>query len=801
MAPLAVRPGEELPVEGVVAAAREFLADAKAVEAALVVDRRREPLLAELHDAFLGFRDADESIGRLVKRIQPPLWEALPGGDGNLWGFTNEEERLFPERFAAAAARVPEVDLASVFRSYLVDDARRIEAQRIQLLLAFGEFVAGLDAKAGEWEPRLGVGPAANFLTFAWHCLSNGQDPVFLYTSNRAIKSLAEAGVLGPQIAEAIKARDLQGRFKAFFEVSRTLGDGLEKAPSPMRRGWAVEHALSWVVDRVDRLPSAEDPGASGLWKPRGSGEHKPIIISPGTRSTPRPALVTPADEPKPAAEPEPVLAGSRTDAELAALGGAAPASDPRRPRTTDRLTDDTRAKQRDRLSQLSTKKTVVYGDSQSNVRSGVDLADALPPDRTPPVGMPRPDEPKPEPQASAAAAPPPPPPAPAAPRATIGPPPSAPVAPSSPSTTREPGTSPRPIVRLERNLGPGTGEPAPPTPTRSIPRFKTPKSEPEPAKAEPARVEPARAELARAETMRLTPDRDLEDEGSGSGDLQVDALVAEMRGEVVEVSRGEPRPHLGPAQDDRLARDLHLDPALVSDLQAALHERGRLLLVGPAWSGKTYVARRLAIDLAGHVDRALVLRCHPELSYADVMGGPGQPGLVRALCERAAADRDQRHVLVLDELDRGDAARALGELVGALAERGQTVHLGRSGAPFQAPRNLFVIATARDLPRDPSLVGRLPVVTLGADPAVLKRWLAARRPGLEWVSDLLANLNARLAADGAGTSVGHGVFMDTELDGARVRAIWRREVLPLLAAQGVDPSDLDVDALRGGKR
>ena len=791
MAALAGRPGEELPVDGVIAAAREFLADAKAVEAALVVDRRREALIAELHDSFVGFRDADESIGRLVKRIQPPLWESLPSGEGNLWGFTNEEERLFPERFAAAAARIPEIDLASVFRSYLVDDARRIETQRIQLLLAFGEFVAGLDSKAGEWEPRLGVGPAANFLTFAWHCLSNGQDPVFLYTSNRAIKSLAEAGLLGPQVAEAIKARDLQGRFKAFFEVSRKLGDGLEKAPSPMRRGWAVEHALSWVVDRVDRLPTAEEPGASGLWKPRGSGEHKPIIISPGTRSTPRPA---PVEEPKPAPEPEPVLAGSRTDAELAAL---APASDPRRPRTTDRLTDDTRAKQRDRLSQLSTKKTVVYGDSQGVGRSGVDMADALPPDRTPPVGVPRPDEP-----AAPPAPPPPPAPAPPAARATIGPAPSAPVAPVAPTSpaAKEPGTSPKPVVRLERNLGPGTGEYSPPTPTRSIPRFKSPKTEPE--KVEPAKVEPTKAELARAETMRLTPDRaDLEDDGSGSGDVQVDALVAEMRGEVVEVSRGEQRPHQGPAQDDRLARDLNLDAALVSDLQSTLHERGRLLLVGPAWSGKTYVARRLAIDLAGHVDRALVLRCHPELSYADLMGGPGQPGLARALCERAAADREQRHVLVLDELDRGDAARALGELVGALAERGQVVHLGRSGAPFQAPRNLFVIATARDLPRDPSLVGRFPVVTLGADPAALKRWLAARRPGLEWVSDLLSNLNARLAADGAGTSVGHGVFMDTELDGARVRAIWRREVLPLLAAQGVDPGDLDVDALRGGKR
>jgi hypothetical protein len=133
---------------------------------------------------------------------------------------------------------------------------------------------------------------------------------------------------------------------------------------------------------------------------------------------------------------------------------------------------------------------------------------------------------------------------------------------------------------------------------------------------------------------------------------------------------------------------------------------------------------------------------------------------------------------------------------VGGLAERGQEVHLG-SGGTFSVPRNLLVLATARELPADPALVGRFPVVLLPADPEVLRRFLGGCRPALEWVADLLRTLNTRLEADGHSARVGHGVFMDSELDPARLRMIWRREVVPLLAVQGVSPDALDFDALR----
>jgi 5-methylcytosine-specific restriction protein B len=275
-------------------------------------------------------------------------------------------------------------------------------------------------------------------------------------------------------------------------------------------------------------------------------------------------------------------------------------------------------------------------------------------------------------------------------------------------------------------------------------------------------------------------------------------ALLSEFRDEVVQTSRSggqsEERVHA-----DRLAHGLHLDLTLWEDVLAALDHRQALLFVGPSATGKTYLARRLAIHQAGHEDRVLLLRLHPELGYEQLMDGPSGPGLVRALCQRASDDRDQRYCLILDELDRGDAGRALGEFFGCLSERGRYVRLGRSHSLFHVPRNLTILATARSLPHDPAITGRLPIVTLPADSEVLRRFLAHRKGGFEWVADLHAALNRQLEADGHALRIGHALLMDSELDVTRLRGIWRRELLPLLRTHGINDKRYTYEALQKG--
>ena len=109
-------------MERIAAAASGFLADSAAMAAATEVDRLREKALPELTEAFEAFRDEDESLARLARRIGGHLrrtWQPARGPAQNLWGFRNEEESRFLERFEAAAPRLPEVDLASLLRSHL----------------------------------------------------------------------------------------------------------------------------------------------------------------------------------------------------------------------------------------------------------------------------------------------------------------------------------------------------------------------------------------------------------------------------------------------------------------------------------------------------------------------------------------------------------------------------------------------------------------------------------------------------------------------------------------------------------
>jgi len=167
-----------------------------------------------------------------------------------------------------------------------------------------------------------------------------------------------------------------------------------------------------------------------------------------------------------------------------------------------------------------------------------------------------------------------------------------------------------------------------------------------------------------------------------------------------------------------------------------ALRFKKQLVLYGPPGTSKTYQARELAgglirqhalekwgaarvfseaAELEAVVERSTHrLQLHPAYSYEDFVRGLAigpegateyRPGYLMRLCFKIEEQRKREdgrslpHVLILDELNRTDLSRVLGEAFSLLEDRDQAVELpggapGKEPTRLALPRDLYVIGT-----------------------------------------------------------------------------------------------------------
>ena len=239
------------------------------------------------------------------------------------------------------------------------------------------------------------------------------------------------------------------------------------------------------------------------------------------------------------------------------------------------------------------------------------------------------------------------------------------------------------------------------------------------------------------------------------------------------------------------------------------LHLKKQLILQGVPGTGKTHVARQLARLLTGDAPgRVRLVQFHPGYAYEEFVEGirpraadggettyAVEPGLLPTFVEQALKAPSLPHVLIVDEINRGNLPRVFGELLFLLEYRDQEVTLPYSQKPFRLPANLYILGTMNPADHsvgtlDQALRRRFSFVEMPPDAAVLARWLDAHPPAedddtfgpklVAWFDDL----NRKLARDaGPDRLVGHSFFMVEGISRATLRSIWDHQVRPILAA------------------
>lgn len=276
--------------------------------------------------------------------------------------------------------------------------------------------------------------------------------------------------------------------------------------------------------------------------------------------------------------------------------------------------------------------------------------------------------------------------------------------------------------------------------------------------------------------------------------------------------------------------KDMAEAPVPVPEADGAPDPRKRnpvnLILYGPPGTGKTYrtmaEAVRLAlgldeadpiltdserrIDLRAEYDRLVALgqigfaTFHQNYGYEDFVEGlrpkamksgvgfelVPTPGVLRKIAS-IAADSDEEHVLIIDEINRANVSKVFGELITLIEHdkrkgmaNGLAVTLPYSGESFSVPANLHIIGTMNTADRSIALL----------DTALRRRFNfreMAPQPELLPVIDgidlkaVLTTINQRIEyLIDREHRIGHAFFIGCET-AEQVHAAMRDKVFPLL--------------------
>ena len=195
-----------------------------------------------------------------------------------------------------------------------------------------------------------------------------------------------------------------------------------------------------------------------------------------------------------------------------------------------------------------------------------------------------------------------------------------------------------------------------------------------------------------------------------------------------------EDKPSVVPPEEPRQSPDAYsadnimeegcfLERSRIDEILERFKSKKNIVLQGPPGTGKTWLAKKLAFALIGTraEENICAVQFHPNLSYEDFVrgwrpSGDGKLDLVDGpfleIARTAKESPEEKYVVIIEEVNRGNPAQVLGELLTLLEADKRTkesaialAYSREDGERVFIPENLYVIGTMNIADRSLAMV------------------------------------------------------------------------------------------------
>jgi 5-methylcytosine-specific restriction protein B len=216
-------------------------------------------------------------------------------------------------------------------------------------------------------------------------------------------------------------------------------------------------------------------------------------------------------------------------------------------------------------------------------------------------------------------------------------------------------------------------------------------------------------------------------------------------------------------------------------------------------------VARKFSEYFTQNSDNVEIIQFHQSYSYEDFVEGikpsisttagiefSRQSGLFKNIVKRCIEQPTESFVLIIDEINRGNISKIIGELIYLLEYRNESISLTYSpGEKFYIPSNLYIVGTMNSADRsiafvDYALRRRFYFIDFypDSDGRILYGWFKDNSIKLDasTIVDMLNQINRKIRDQlGKEYQIGHSYFMVKDLSYNKLKMIIKYAIIPLI--------------------